>query len=147
MASSAATIAEVQNFAKAYLLAKSAFNRAYCCFWQGEVKPCADDTAWKLLEVFRKQIEESRFNLQRREEAIRQAAWEIFRQELIGASDHPFEDIAGFAKWYAVLKGKISYAIGHLYEFHGDSFADLVDSYPLAGRELVDRALASHPKS
>ena len=45
------------------------------------------------------------------------------------------------------LKGKIDHAIGHLYEFHGDSFGDLVDSYPLAGRELVERALASHPKS
>ena len=45
------------------------------------------------------------------------------------------------------VTSKISRAIDHLYDYHGDSFGDLVDSFPLAGRELVERALASHPKS
>ena len=138
---------ELHTLAKAHLLAKSAFNRAYCRFWQAEVKPCSDETGWKLLEIFRGEIERYHFKFKRREEGIKQAAWEIFRQELVGQTDYGFEDLVGFVKWYGALKGKISQAIGHLYEFHGDSFGDLVDSYPLAGRELVERALATHPKS
>jgi len=146
MVNTAIGMDEFYALAKAHLLAKSAFNREYCRFWQTQVKACSDDTGWKLLAVFREQVEKFCFKLKRREEGIKQAAWEILRQELVGASDHRFEEVVGFAKWYAVLTGKVGIAIGHLYEFHGDSFGDLVDSYPLAGRELVDRALASHPK-
>jgi len=138
---------EVHQLAKAYLLAKSSFNRAYCRFWHSEVKPCSDEMDWKLLEVFRGEVEKYYFKHKRQEQGIQQAAWEIFRLELVGQTDYRFEDVVGFVKWYGVLKGKISQAIGHLYEFHGDSFGDLVDSYPLAGRELVQRALATHPKS
>jgi len=138
---------DLQNLAKAHLLAKSAFNHAYCRFWLSEVKPCSEETGWKLLEAFRKQIEKFRFKLDYRERGIEHAAWEIFRLELVGQADYRFEDIVGFVRWYHMLKNKIEESIGHLYEFHGDSFGDLVDSYPLAGPELVERALASHPKS
>jgi hypothetical protein len=138
---------DVHKLAKAHLLAKSAFNRGYCRYWKAEVKPCSDDTGWKLLEVFRGEVEKFCFKLKRGEEGITQAAREIFRQELVGEADYTFEDVVGFVKWYEALKSKISQAIGYLYEFHGDSFGDLVDSYPLAGRELVERALASHTKS
>jgi len=137
----------LSSFAKAYLLAKSAFNRAYCRHWKAGGKPCTDEVGWKLLEVFRDLVEEYQFKLERREQSIKQAAWELFRQELVGQAYYTFEDVVGFVKWYRMLKSGIERAIGHLYEFHGDSFEDLVDSYPLAGRKLVERALASHPKS
>ncbi len=137
---------EVHKLAKAHLLAKSAFNRAYCRFWR-EVKPCPDVTGWKLLEMFRRIVEEHHFKLGRNELGIKQAAWEIFRLELVGQSDYRYEDALGFVKWYEVLKRRIECAIGHLYDYHGDSFSDLVDAYPLAGRELVERALATHPES
>jgi hypothetical protein len=136
---------ELYKWAKAFLLAKSAFNRAYCVYWQREVRPCSDKTGWKLLEAFRHAVEEYRFKLNRREQGIKQAAWQIFRQELVGEADYDSHDIVGFVKWYCALTGKISQAIKHLYDFHGDSFGDLVDCFPLAGRELVERALASHP--
>ncbi len=71
----------------------------------------------------------------------------MFRRQLNDEVDYTFEVAAGFVKWYGRLKGKIDRAMAHLFEFHGDSFGDLVDAYPLAGRELVERALASHPKS
>jgi hypothetical protein len=143
MMNTSVVLGEVHKLAKAYLLAKSGFNRAYCRFWQAEVEPCSEETGWKLLEVFRGQVDK----LKHREGGIKQAAWEIFRLELVGAADYAFEDVLGFVKWYGTLTSKIGRAIGHLYEFHGDSFGDLIDSYPLAGRELVQRALASHPKS
>ncbi len=147
MSSTAEIPGEFQKFAKAHLLAKSAFNCAYRHFWQSEVKPCSDETGWKLLEAFRKEIARFLFGPNRHEQGVKSAAWEIFRLELVGKADYSFEDIVGFVQWYQLLKDQISEAIGHMYEFHGDSFSDLVDSYPLAGPELVKRALASHPQS
>ena len=147
MADTTGVLGELHKLAKAHLLAKSAFNRAYCRFWQAEVESCSDDTGWKLLQVFRREVEKYRFKLKRAEAGINQAAWEIFRLELVGQADYSFEEVVSFVKWYGILKGKIDVAIGHLYEFHGDSFGDLVDSYPLAGRELVERALATHAES
>jgi hypothetical protein len=138
---------DVSRLAKAHLLAKSAFNRLYCRFWQAEVHPCSDEMGWKLLETFRSAAEEYRVKLGREERGIQQAAWEVFRLELTGEADYQFEDAVGFVKWYRALANRIGAAIGHLYEFHGDSFGDLIDAYPLTGRELVERALASHPKS
>jgi hypothetical protein len=141
------SLEELPTIAKAYLLAKSAFNQAYCRFWHAEVQPCADETGWKLLEAFHGTVEQYRFKLQREEQGIQHAAWEMFRLELAGDADYSFEDAVGFVKWYGALTNKIGRAIGHLYDYHGDSFGDLIDAYPLAGRELVERALASHPKS
>jgi hypothetical protein len=137
----------VHKLAKDYLLAKSAFNLAYCRFWQAEVVPCRDEIGWNLLGGLQKQVEEYCFRLKRGEVAIKQAAWEIFRLELVGEAEYSWGEAAGFVKWFQMLKRKIHHGIRHLYDFHGDSFADLVDSFPLAGRDLVDRALASHPKS
>jgi diadenosine tetraphosphate (Ap4A) HIT family hydrolase len=138
---------QLAKLAKDHLLARSAFNRAYCRWWESEVKPCSDETGWKLLEAFCSEVEKYHFKLRRSEQSIEKAAWEIFRRELVSEADYGLEDVVGFVKWYGVLKNKISRAIGHLYEFHGDSFADLVDSYPLAGRELAERALATYPQS
>jgi hypothetical protein len=142
-----AGLAEVPQLAKAYLLAKSAFNRAYCEFWHVGVEPCPDETGWKMLELFRNTVQKYRFRLQRKEQGIEQAAWELFRLELVGDADYQFDDAVGFVKWYEALTHKVGRAIGGLFDFHGDSFGDLIDSFPLAGRELVQRALATHPKS
>jgi hypothetical protein len=147
MANTTVFLGEIPKLAKAHLLAKSAFNEAYSCSWHANVKPCADETGWKLLDIFHGEVEKYHFKLNRKEQGIKQAAWEIFRLELVGQADYLFEDVVGYVKWYEALISKINRAIGHLYEYHGDSFGDLVDSYPLAGSELVERALASHPKS
>jgi hypothetical protein len=138
---------ELSKLAKTYLIAKGAFNRAYSQYWGSDLSPCPDDTGWKLLEAFRSSVQLFRFKLNRQERGIEQAAWELFRLQLIGEADYSFDDVAGFTKWYSALKSRIERAIAHLYEFHGDSFGDLTDAYPLAGRNLVERALASHPKS
>jgi hypothetical protein len=147
MSTSLATLVELHDLAKAYLLAKSAFNRAYVRYWEAEVQPCPDETGWKLLSAFRREVETFRFKYGRTDQGIQQAAWEILRLELVDKADYGFEDVVGFAKWYRRLKGKIDQAIGHLYDYHGDSFGDLVDSYPLAGLDLIERALATHPQS
>lgn len=138
---------ELRALAKSHLLAKSAFNRAYCLFWHAQVKPCSDETGWKLLESFHRQVEHFRFKLNRPEQGVDNAAWEMFRLQMVGDADCEPEDVTGFVKWYEALTRKIGSSIDHLYDYHGDSFADLIDAYPLAGRDLVVRALASHPKS
>jgi hypothetical protein len=140
-------IESISNLAKQLLLAQSQFNRAYCQLWVNEVKPCADETGWKLLKLLRQEIELFVFKYERGDLGIKHAAWEVFRLQLVGDADYTFEDAMGFVKWYEKLKSKIAQAIGHLYEFHGDTFSDLCDSYPLAGPQLVERALATHPKS
>jgi diadenosine tetraphosphate (Ap4A) HIT family hydrolase len=147
MANASSGVSELEELARAHLLAEKAFNRAYRQFWEAEVTACPQGTGWKLLEVFRREVDRYRIKLDRSERGIEQAAWEIFRLELVGKADYTFKDVVGFVKWYRELKSRIELAIGHLYEFHGDSFADLVDSYPLAGQHLVDRALATHPES
>src|SRR5260370_542437 len=97
---------EVHKLAKAHLLAKSAFNLAYCRFWQAEVEPCSQEMGWRLLELFRNEVAKFRFKLKRREEGIKQAAREMFRLQLVGQADYRFQDVVGFVKWYEELKSK-----------------------------------------
>ncbi len=47
---------------------------------------------------------------------------------------------------YQALKNKLGRALGPLYDFHGDCFGDLIDSMPLGGRELCERALKTAPR-
>ena len=147
MADTPAPQPELHELAKIYLLTKSAFNRAYVRFWNEHVKACTDDVGWKLLDVLRRNVEQYYFKYGRRDRGIEDAAWELFRLELVGEADYGQEDSRGFVKWYRAIKGRIDQSISHMFDFQGDSFGDLVDSYPLAGRELVERALASNPKS
>jgi hypothetical protein len=141
------TKGEVWDLAKAYLLAQSTFNRAFCRFWHAEVQPCSDESGRKILGVFRNAVETFRLKSGRDELGMNHAARELFRLTLVGEADYSFDEAAEFVKWYERLKNAIGVAIAHLFEFHGDSFGDLIDAYPLAGPELVKRALASHPKS
>lgn len=137
---------DLHKLAKTYLLAKSAFNRAYCG-WSHMLPPCSDEVGWRLLDAFRSEVKYFVFDLKRAEGGTGDASWEVFRKTLTDESDYHFADAAGFVKWYKALTNKIARGIGHLYDYHGDTFGDLADSYPLAGRELVERALASDPKS
>ncbi len=132
--------------AKNMLLAKGSFNKAYISHWHTQ-KPTDDETGWKILEVFRKQIQSYSFDYKRGDVGIEQAAWEIFRLILVGQATYTFEEAVGFVKWYEQLKNKIGKGISGVFDFHGDGFSDLCDSYPLAGKELVERALATNPKS
>src|SRR5256885_693228 len=103
MADTILVIDEAHKLATVYLLAKSAFNRAYRRFWETQVKPCSDDMGWKLLEAFRSEIEKFRFKYGRHQRGIEQATWELFRLELVGKADYHFEDVVGFVKWYKAL--------------------------------------------
>ncbi len=138
-------LSAAETTCRQHLLAKARFDHAFTKWW-ATVPPCTDDTGWKLLERFRKEIDTYCFTY-KRSEGVAQAASEMFRLVLVDQATWTLTDIYGFAVWYDKLKDKISNAIGHLFEYYGDSFSDLCDSLPLAGQEVVSRCLASHPKS
>ena len=48
---------------------------------------------------------------------------------------------------YQTLTHQLDKALARLYDFHGDSFGDLTDSMPLAGRAFCERALKSSAQS
>jgi hypothetical protein len=137
---------DLGSLAKSLLLARSAFNKAYIHHWHA-TEPCDDATGRRLLVLFREQIKKFVFDYERKDVGVEHAADEIFRRVLTGEANYTFAEACGFVRWYGKLKGRISRAVGHLFEHHGDSFGDLCDSYPLADQDLVERALASHPKS
>ncbi|MGH7175042.1 MAG: hypothetical protein ACREGR_01635 [Minisyncoccia bacterium] len=119
-------------------------HKAQLHFWRfmHGVKPMAhDDKFWGLLDKLRACIKDAR---SKDMEKVNGGAREFFRLAL---TEDWMEDAVAFLAGYKKLKGKISKALGDLFDFHGDSFGDLVDSFPLGGRKLVERALATNPAS
>ena len=116
------------------------------------VKPLGKSRFWEMLAQFTREIECFYFGY-KRTNGIEDAADELFRKAVTGESQHPighglvvqytYEDVLRFAVTYGCVKGHIEKRIGHLFEFAGDSFADLVDSLPLAGREFYAKKFHS----
>lgn len=52
-----------------------------------------------------------------------------------------YEEALGFLARYKLLKQRISVKLSPLFDWHGDGFGDLTDSFPMGGRVLIDRAL------
>ncbi len=108
-----------------------------------------DDRFWKLLHHFRTLV---RYNLDRkRGEPIASAAREFFRLALVAepplkGDEYLMEEALQWFQGYTALKSKLDSVLADLYEFHGDSFGDLIDSMPLGGRELCERALKTAPR-
>jgi hypothetical protein len=136
----------VRDAAKAHLLAKSAFNRAYIRFWH-TVELCDDPTGYRLLYQLREHINQYVFKYKRADVGVKNAANEFFRLVAVDGADYSMSEALGFVKWYSKTTRLIGRAIGNLFEFHGDSFGDLCDSLPLAGDAIIKRCLATNPTS
>jgi hypothetical protein len=101
---------------------------------------------WQLLDHFRELV---RCCLDRKHsEPIAAAAREFFRLALVAEpplerDQYPMEEALQWFQGYKALKCKLDKALAGLYDFHGDSFGDLIDSMPLGGRALCERALKS----
>jgi len=109
------------------------------------VKPMPlNDRFWKLLDHFRELV---KCNLDRqRGQPIADAARELFRLALVTMSplatdQYLMEEALQWFQGYKALRHQLDVALADLYEFHGDSFGDLIDSMPLGGRALCERAL------
>jgi len=133
---------------KALLLARAHFSKSWLAYWVNEVGPCDDDTAYRLVELFRQEVEVYFFDLKRRDVGVRHAANEMFRKWAVGQADYTWEELLGFVRWYDLVSNhKIGVAIAHLFEYHGDGFSDLCIALPLAGKRIVERCYASHLSS
>lgn len=129
-------------------LAETRFEKTFNLWRNKEVKPCDDETGWKILDAFRHEVGYYYFDLRRYDVGIEHAAWELFRKCLTGECNHTIGEILQFVEWYGVLTSRISKAFRDLSLDRGDdSFGDLTDSLPLAGRKIVERCLATDPRS
>jgi hypothetical protein len=118
-------------------------------FMHGVAPMPLNDRFWKLLDQFRELI---RHNLDRKHgESIAGAAREFFRLALVTEApvkgdEYLMDEALQWFQGYRALRSQLDRAIGNLYEFHGDSFGDLIDSMPLGGRDMCERAMKTAPR-
>lgn len=137
---------EAKQAAKAYLVAKSNFEKAYIRHW-ASVQPCNDTMGFRLLHLFQQQVQTYVFDHNRgADPGLKYAANEMYRLIAVGKASYTLEELNGFVVWYAELKARIGRAIDGLFEFHGDGFGDLCDSLPLGGKKIVQKCLATSPE-
>lgn len=140
-----ATVA-VCEAAKVMLKAKSEFAKCWIHFWS-TVQPLNDTDGFRILDVLIAQVQRYYFDYKRHDVGIKHAANEVFRLVAVGQAEYTMEDALQFVKWYSRTKNLIGQAIADLYDYHGDSFSDLCDALPLAGKDIVRRCLATDPES
>jgi diadenosine tetraphosphate (Ap4A) HIT family hydrolase len=105
---------------------------------------------WQHLDHFREMV---KTNLDRGDsEPVAAAAREFFRLALIAkpplkADQYLLAEALEWFRGYKALRSQLDQALADLYEFHGDSYGDLIDAIPLGGRALCERALGTTPSS
>ncbi len=127
-------------------------HKAQLHFWRfmRGVQPMPlNERFWKLLDHFRELVKY--FLDRKRGEPIASAAWEFFRLALVTeppleGDEYLMEEALQWFQGYKALKNKLGRALSDLYDYHGDSFGDLVDSMPLAGRQFCEQALKTAPR-
>jgi hypothetical protein len=108
-----------------------------------------NDRFWRLLDHFRELV---KCNLDRKQgEPIPDAAYEFFRLALVTkppleGDEYLMEEALQWLQGYKALMHQLDKALADLYDFNRDSFGDLIDSMPLGGRELCERALKTSPR-
>jgi hypothetical protein len=128
-------------------------HKAQLHFWRfmdGVPPMHLNDRFWKLLEHFRKLVK-SNIN-SKKAEPIKSAAAEFFRQALVTIppleeNEYLMEEALQWLRGYRALTRQLDGALADLFDFHGDSFGDLIDSMPLGGRVFCERALKTHSRS
>ncbi len=131
-----------------YLTWKQKAQLQFWRFMQGVQPTSLNDRFWSLMDHFRKLCQ---YRLDRhRGEPIADAAWEFFRLALVTeppleGNEYLMEEAIQWFKGYKVLVKKLGKALSNLYDFHGDSFSDLIDSMPLGGQQLCEQALKTAP--
>lgn len=61
------SLLELKLAAKAHLLAKAKFDHVFSGYWVNDVKPCDDETGYRLLDQFRKEVEVFYFDYKRKD--------------------------------------------------------------------------------
>lgn len=100
-----------------------------------------DDEFWKLCRIFRDFVVRYRFGYGRTN-GVKDAAWEFFRKVIVDGAEveDEFWLRMRFAARYGEVCGRASEALWDVIERGNDGFGDLLDSLPLAGREVHEKA-------
>jgi hypothetical protein len=115
-------------------------NHAYRSAWwnfSATLEPLPVERFWELLAHLQKEIETFRFGY-KRTDGVEDATAEFFRKALVGDAPYTLDECYRFYVTYQKVESKLSRRLTRLFDFHGDSFDDLLDSLPLAGHHICE---------
>jgi hypothetical protein len=130
----------------AYCEAKEQFTRAFRDYFANRATELPEDRFWELQAVFQRDVCTFRFGY-KRSNGVEQAAGEFFRKPLAGdfgkAPNYSLEEAISFAKSWSGWRGRLYQPLFGVVEGRGDdAYGDLLDALPLAGRDVICKALA-----
>jgi len=130
----------------AHRTGKEQYSTAFRDYFANQVTELPEDRFWELQAVFQRDVCTFRFGY-KRTNGVDQAAREFFRKPLaddFGKYDsYSPEEAISFAKSWDGWRQKLYQPLFDVVEDRGDdAYGDLLDALPLAGRDLVSKALA-----
>lgn len=132
---------ELKDAATVILRGNHAYRGAFIRY-MASLEPLPLDRFWDLLERVKVEIHQYRYGY-KRSNGVEQGADEFFRKALVGDGDYTMEECYRFTATYEQVVSRLSKRLGKLFEYCGDSFGDLIDSLPLAGREFCEQKFYS----
>ncbi len=107
-----------------------------------QVEPLSEDRFWALMDPFRKEVLHCVFGCSGRR--LKDGAHEFFRAAHTKEANYTFNEAVQFAKGYRALSKSLYQPLFDIVKNRGDdAYGDLLDSLPLAGRKVCEKALAS----
>jgi len=137
---------DLKQKAIAHRTANEQYNTAFRGYFANQVTELPEDRFWELQAVFQRDVCTFRFGY-KRTNGVDQAAREFFRKPLADdfgkAPIYSLEEAISFAKSWQGWRGRLYQPLFDVVEDRGDdAYGDLLDALPLAGRDLVCKALA-----
>jgi hypothetical protein len=140
----------VQQAAVAFMAAQQVYHETFREHFGNDVAELTVDRFWELAPVFTGCVYKYRFGYGRSNGAV-DAADEFFRKARVSdfrcfagqpVVRYSLEEAACFAKTWGAVKSKLYQPLFNVVAGHSDdAYSDLLDSLPLAGREVVDMAI------
>jgi len=132
--------------AMAYREAKENYGTAFRDYFTNQVIELPADRFWELQAVLRGEVCTFRFGY-KRTNGVEQACREFFRKPVADDfgkyASYSLEEAVSFAKSWQGWRGRLYQPLLDVVEDRGDdAYGDLLDALPLAGRDLVCKALA-----
>ena len=140
----------VTQAARAFCRARRTYHTQFRDYFQCQVQTLNTDRFWQLQSVFAYEVYNSRFGYDRTN-GVEQAAGEFFRKPsaghfaAYGRRDVPvytLDEAVRFARTWRHITNQLYQPLFDVVSDRGDdAYGDLLDSLPLAGRDIVGRAL------
>ena len=138
---------ELKPKSVAYRKGQASYNRAFRDYFANKVTELPEGRFWELQAVFRGEVCTFRLAYGRTN-GVEQAASEFFRKPLADdfgkAPRYTLDEAVRFAKSWQGWRGRLYQPLFDVVQARGDdAYGDLLDALPLAGREVIEKALAS----